>query len=53
MTARANMIMQSKMGIWSIFITSVRQREVRHHYAPDALYVVEKVNLNLPLHLHQ
>ena len=43
------MIMQSKMGIWSIFITAVRQREVRHQCAPDAHYVVVKVKIILPL----
>ena len=48
-TARANMIMQTQMGIWSIFITVVRQREVRHHCAPDALYVVEKVKPISPI----
>ena len=49
MTARVNMIMQYRMGIWSIFITAVQQREVQHQCAPDALYVVEKVKTMLTL----
>ena len=39
------MIMQSKMGIWSIFTTAVQQKEVQLQYAPGVLYVVAKVTL--------
>ena len=47
-TARANMIMHSKMGIWITSIIAVGLREEQHLCAPDALYVVEMVKIMMP-----